>query len=87
MPVICNYEARVVSTPDEIRSTLERQVTGSVQWEASMRELLARGLDTFVELGPDSALKNFMARIDKSAMTLSIGDASTLETAVAALSV
>jgi [acyl-carrier-protein] S-malonyltransferase len=86
-PVVCNYEARVVSPPAEIRSTLEHQVTGSVRWEASMRELLAKGLDTFVELGPDSALKNFMARIDKSAMTLSIGDAVSLEAAVAALSV
>jgi [acyl-carrier-protein] S-malonyltransferase len=85
VPVVCNFEARAVSGADEIRTTLEKQVTGSVRWEASMRALIAEGHDLFIELGPDSALKNFMARIDKGIKAVSIGDVAGLEAAVAEL--
>lgn len=85
VPVVCNYEARVVSSAEEIRATLEKQVTGSVRWEASMRQLIADGHDLFIELGPDSALKNFLARIDKGIKAVSIGDLSSLEAAMAEL--
>ncbi len=85
--VVCNYEAQAVGSVDDIRRTLEMQVTGSVRWEASMRHLLAQGHDCFIELGPDSALKNFMARIDKNAKAFSIGDVASLEAAVLELAV
>jgi [acyl-carrier-protein] S-malonyltransferase len=85
VPVVCNFEARTVSGADEIRATLEKQVTGSVRWEASMRALIAEGHDLFIELGPDSALKNFMARIDKGITAVSIGDVASLEAALAVL--
>ncbi len=85
-PVVCNYEATFVADAGDIRRTLEKQVTGSVHWEESMRYLLARGHGLFIELGPDSALKNFMARIDPSAKVISIGDVAGLEAAAAALS-
>lgn len=79
VPVVCNFEAQPVGNVDEIRRTLEKQVTGSVRWEASMRHLLAQGHGLFIELGPDSALKNFMARIDKNVKALSIGNVAGLE--------
>lgn len=85
VPVICNYEARPVAGADDIRSTLEKQVTGSVRWEASMRRLIADGHDLFIELGPDSALKNFLARIDKGIKAISIGDVASLDAATAEL--
>ena len=85
VPVVCNFEARAVSGADEIRATLEKQVTGSVRWEASMRALIAEGHDLFIELGPDSALKNFMARIDKGITAVSIGDVASLDAALAVL--
>ncbi len=82
VPVVCNFAAQTVDGVDDIRRTLEKQVTGSVRWEASMRYLLARGHDCFIELGPDSALKNFMARIDKNAKAISIGNLAGLEAAI-----
>lgn len=85
VPVICNFEAKAVSAPDEVRRTLEKQVTGSVRWEASMRHLLEQGHNFFIELGPDSALKNFMARIDKNVMAVSAGDVAGLDAVVAAI--
>ena len=43
------------------------QLTGSVRWTASMRHLLAQGVDTFVEVGPGSVLTGLMKRIERKA--------------------
>lgn len=86
IPVICNFEARAVSRQDEIKSTLEQQVTGSVRWTASMQKLIADGHTTFLELGPGKVLAGLMSRIDKSVTVLSVEDVESLEAAVEALS-
>jgi [acyl-carrier-protein] S-malonyltransferase len=86
IPVICNFEARAVSGQNEIKSTLEQQVTGSVRWTASMQKLIADGHTTFLELGPGKVLAGLMSRIDKSVTVLSVEDVESLEAAVEALS-
>lgn len=85
VPVVCNFEARAVSDPADIRRTLERQVTGSVRWEESMRVFLAQGETTFLELGPGGVLGGLMRRIEKSATVISVENVPTLESALAAL--
>ncbi|WP_395739345.1 ACP S-malonyltransferase [Prosthecobacter sp.] len=85
VPVVCNFEARPVSTPEEIRATLTAQVTGSVRWEESVRYLIAQGNTLFIELGPDAALAGMVGKIDKSVKVISIKDAASLDAAVAAL--
>lgn len=85
VPVICNFEARAVSTAEEIRHTLASQVTGSVRWAESLASLVAHGHTLFLELGPDTAIAGMMKRIDKTAKVISIGDLAGLEKAVAEL--
>jgi [acyl-carrier-protein] S-malonyltransferase len=85
VPVVCNFEARVVKTPSEIRDTLTSQVTGSVRWVESMQALIAQGHELFIELGPDATLAGLMGKIDKAAKVISIKDVATLEAAVAEL--
>lgn len=80
-PVICNLEAREVATPEEIRETLVKQVTGSVRWAASMALLLQRGHRTFVELGPGGVLAGLMRRIDRSAKVLQAHDLASITAA------
>lgn len=84
VPVVCNFEARPVSTPEEIRTTLTSQVTGSVRWVESMQHLIAAGHTTFIELGPDATLAGLMGKIDKSVKVISIKDAASLDAAVTA---
>ena len=84
-PVICNVDARVVSGRDDIRQTLESQVTGSVRWSESMQGLLAAGHETFVELGPGGVLAGLMNRIQRGTQVLAAGDAASLEAAAEAL--
>lgn len=85
VPVVCNFEARPVSTPGEIRDTLTSQVTGSVRWVESMQHLIAAGHTLFIELGPDATLAGLMGKIDKTVKVITIKDTATLDAAVAQL--
>jgi len=84
-PVVCNLEARPVSSAADIRRTLENQVTGSVRWAQSMEYLLNAGHTHFLELGPGGQLAGMLGRIRKGTPVYSISDPASLEKAVAAL--
>ncbi len=43
IPVMCNVDAALVTTAEQARDALIRQVTGAVQWDKSMRALIALG--------------------------------------------
>ncbi len=83
--VISNVTAQAHDDPASIRSRLVEQVTASVRWEESMRNLLGQGFTRFVELGPGAALSGFMKRIDRNATVLNVADVKTLESTVKAL--
>ncbi len=84
-PVYCNYEARPVTSEDDIRAMLGEQVCGSVRWAACMQELTDKGERLFIEMGPGKTLAGMMARICKDARVISIEDAASLEAAIAEL--
>lgn len=42
------------------------QLTSPVQWEATLKELLARGLERSYELGPNKVIAGIMKRTDKT---------------------
>ena len=84
-PVVCNLEARPVSTADDIRRTLENQVTGSVRWAQSMDYLLNAGHTHFLELGPGGQLAGMLGRIRKGTWVQSVSDPASLGKALEAL--
>jgi [acyl-carrier-protein] S-malonyltransferase len=86
IPVICNFAATAVSSAEEIRTMLERQVTGSVRWTESVQALITQGHRTFLELGPGKVIAGLVAKIDKTVSVHSVEDTASLEAAVAALS-
>lgn len=86
LPVICNFAASPVSEPGEIRSMLEKQVTGSVRWTESIQALIAMGHRTFLELGPGKVIAGLVSKIDKDTTVHSIEDFASLNAAVEALS-
>jgi [acyl-carrier-protein] S-malonyltransferase len=85
IPVVCNYAATTVSDAAEIRSMLEKQVTGSVRWTASIQALIAMGHRNFLELGPGKVIAGLVAKIDKDAVVHSVDDLASLDAAVEAL--
>ena len=51
IPVIGNVMAKELKDVATIQQELVEQVYSAVQWEASMREMLAQGVDVFIECG------------------------------------
>lgn len=86
IPVVANFTAGSVASADEIRSTLEQQVTGSVRWTESIRTLISMGHRNFIELGPGKVIAGLVSKIDKDVSVLSVEDIPSLEAAVEALS-
>lgn len=84
-PVYCNYEARPVTSTEDIRAMLGAQVCGSVRWADSMQKLIDQGERLFIEMGPGKTLAGMMGRICKEARVISIEDAAGLEAAIAEL--
>jgi [acyl-carrier-protein] S-malonyltransferase len=85
-PLMSNVTAEPVVDGGRIRNLLAEQVRSPVEWVASMRRLVAEGVDTFVECGPGSALAGMLKRIEPKARTLVVNDAATLDSAVVELS-
>ncbi len=72
IPVVANLDARPHDDPEEIRRLLMRQVLEPVQWEDSMRYLLAQGFDQFYEVGPGRVLRGLLRRIDRAVSCQSV---------------
>jgi [acyl-carrier-protein] S-malonyltransferase len=49
---------------DDIVSQLSQQICSPVQWEKIVRNMIADGVDTFVEIGPGKTLTNMIKKID-----------------------
>ena len=77
-PVACNVDAELISDDLRARDTLIRQVTGSVKWDPCVRLLIAKGVETFIEVGPGKVLWGLMRQIDRSKTALNVSDDATL---------
>ena len=85
-PVICNVDATPVSEPDEIRESLQDQVTGTVRWTESIEYLVDEAdCEIFLELGPGGVLAGLLNRIRKGTPCHSITDCASLASAVEAM--
>ncbi|MCF0234020.1 MAG: acyltransferase domain-containing protein, partial [Thermoguttaceae bacterium] len=67
LPYISGVDAKFHDDPDEIKRVMLGQISAPVLWEDAMRELLARGVDSFYEVGPGRVLRGLMKRIDRKA--------------------
>jgi [acyl-carrier-protein] S-malonyltransferase len=51
---------------EDVVSQLSQQISSPVQWEKIIRNMIADGVDTFIEVGPGKTLTNMIKKIDKS---------------------
>jgi len=79
IPVIANVTAKEVSSPDEIRELLIKQVSSPVRWEDSVLRMIEMGADTFIEVGPGKALTGFVKKISKEVKALNVENMQSLE--------
>lgn len=85
IPVVANVTAREVSAGREIKELLVRQAAMPVLWEESVRNMVAGGVDTFIEVGPGKVLTGFTKKIAKGLPALNVEDIESLEKTLDAL--
>lgn len=73
VPVVANVRAAACSDPDELRTLLVEQVTGSVRWRESVAWMGAQGVTEIWEIGAGKALSGMIRRIDRDIATRAIG--------------
>lgn len=74
IPVISNVDASPHRGPDEFRSLLAQQVVAPVQWESSLRNMIAAGVTQFIEVGTGKVLAGTLKRIDRKMPCENYGD-------------
>ena len=80
VPYVTNVTAELVTEKEPIRELLVKQVSSSVRWEQSIRNLIAEGIDTFVEIGPGKTLSSFMKKTDRNVTMYRVGTWEEAET-------
>ena len=79
VPVLSNFLGRPASSEAEIRSSLLEQVTGTVRWEACLKDLAGRGVTKLIELGPGGVLAGLAKKIVPDLPCHSAGTLAELE--------
>lgn len=82
IPVVSNVTSQPVAAGAEIRGLLVAQVTTAVRWEESVRTMAAAGAQTFVEVGPGTALSSMIRKTIAGARILHVEDRASLEDTV-----
>lgn len=68
-PIYQNVSTHGETDPEEIKKNLLAQLTSSVRWTQSIRNMLTDGAKEFVEVGPGNTLQGLIKKIDKEVIT------------------
>ena len=80
IPLYANKTAKPYSDDrEDIIDTYSEQVSNSVRWEDTIRNMAADGVDTFIECGPGKALSGFVKRTLPEARIFNVSDMESLK--------
>lgn len=79
IPYVCNVDATFVTEESRIKELLQKQVSSSVCWQQSVENMIANGVDTFVEIGPGKTLTGFMRKINKDVKVYNVETINDLD--------
>lgn len=82
IPVVANVSADYVTDKSAVKDLLVRQVSNPVRWEASVENMIAGGVDTFVEIGPGKVLSGFVKKINKEVRVFNVEDLDSLNNTI-----
>jgi len=79
VPVVTNVEALANQDKSRIKDLLVTQVSAPVKWDASVKQMVNDGVNSFIEIGPGKVLSGLIKRIDKEVQTLNVEDTKGLQ--------
>lgn len=85
VPLVTNVDARLITSGEEARDSLLRQVTSPVRWSESVQLLIDQGVGRFVEIGPGKVLSGLVRQISRDCRLFNVEDARSLDAAAASL--
>ena len=72
--LLANADACLITTADGCRAELVDHLTTGVDWVGAVRAMHARGVTTFIEIGPGRVLTGLIRRIASDVVTLALDD-------------
>jgi len=85
VPIVTNVTAASTSDPEEIRSRLVEQVTGSVRWRESVEWLSQNNVTELVEVGSGKVLTGLARRINRDLVASAINEVEDVEAFIESL--
>ena len=82
IPIVANVNAQIINNKYEIKKLLVEQVSSSVLWEDSIKNMISQGVDTFIEVGPGKSLSAFVRKISKDVSVYNVEDIESLDSTI-----
>lgn len=79
LPVYANVTASAVTDQEEIQKLLVEQLYSPVRFEESIKNIIAEGIDAFVEVGNGKVLSGLVKKIDRKIPTFSVQDLASMD--------
>jgi [acyl-carrier-protein] S-malonyltransferase len=79
VPLVNNADAAEVRAVDLVRDGLVRQLTSPLRWEESIRKMISKGVEVFIEMGPGRVLCNLIRRIDRNVQSFPLENTEGLK--------
>ena len=73
-PLISNITADEIFNADELKDLLVKQIENRVRWRESVINMIDKGVNQFIEIGPGKVLSGLVKRINKAVEVSSINN-------------
>ena len=73
-PLISNITADEIFNEDELKDLLIKQIENRVRWRESVINMIDKGVNQFIEIGPGKVLAGLVKRINKEVIVSSINN-------------
>jgi [acyl-carrier-protein] S-malonyltransferase len=78
VPVVNNADAIFLMNAEKIKVSLIKQLNSPLLWEDSIRNIVNKGISTFIEAGPGKVLSGLIKRIEPAARIFNVEDMASL---------
>lgn len=79
VPVVNNADAIFLMNAEKIKVSLIKQLNSPLLWEDSIRNIVNKGISTFIEAGPGKVLSGLIKRIEPAAKIFNVEDMKSLD--------
>ena len=80
--IVSNVTANEVDNSDDIKKLLIEQIEKPVRWRESINNIINKGINQFIEVGPGKVLSGLVKRIDRDAKVKQVNTLKDKETLI-----